>query len=127
MQYVECSSNCTTTVGPRISPYGDAQFLCGLSSPHPPLMASTAAAGNQGKEWDAENSAEYVNSVFYAKDSPAQKRQLRLVLDALQFKPKSRFVDLGAGNGDFTAVVARAANLEHQALGVEPAAAMVAM
>eukprot|EP00729_Bicosta_minor_P026146 gene26146-10615_t len=90
-------------------------------------MESAAAAGNQGEEWDAENSAAYVNSVFYAKDSAAQKRQLKLVLDALQFEPKSRFVDIGAGNGDFTGVVARAAHLEHQALGVEPAAAMVAM
>ena len=38
-----------------------------------------------------------------------------------------RFVDIGAGNGDFTAVVAGAAKLEQKALGVEPAAAMVAM
>ena len=51
---------------------------------------SAACTGNEGEEWDAENSAAYVNSVFYAKDSAAQKRQLKLVLDALKFDPQSR-------------------------------------
>lgn len=78
-------------------------------------------------EWDDAASAAYVESLFYAKDSPAQKRQLQLVLQHLNFEPESRFVDIGAGNGDFTAVVAAAAGLSKQALGVEPASAMVGM
>jgi predicted methyltransferase len=86
-----------------------------------------AEGGSTGKEWDDISSAAYVDSVFYAKDSPAQKRHLQLCLQALKFEPEHRFVDVGAGNGDFTAIVRNAAGLEKQALGVEPAASMVSL